>query len=49
MSVRQKLQKGRDHLNKAGNDPDLLGLALTSIHGALEDACRSWLAAPYVK
>lgn len=49
MSVQQKLQKGRDRLNKAGNDSDLLGLALTSIHGALEDACRNWLSAPAIK
>lgn len=49
MSVQQKLQKGRDRLNKAGNDSDLLGLALTSIHGALEDACRNWLSAPAIR
>ena len=49
MSVQEKLQKGRDRLNKAGNDPDLLGLALTSIHGALEDTCRNWLSAPAIK
>lgn len=49
MSVQEKLQKGRDLLNKAGNDSDLLGLAITSIHGALEDACRNWLAAPQIK
>ena len=49
MSVEEKLQKGRDRLNKAGNDPDLLGLALTSIHGALEDTCRNWLSAPAIK
>ena len=43
-------QKGdRDRLNKAGNDADMLGLAVTSIHGALEDACRNWLSAPGVK
>lgn len=49
MSIQEKLNKGRDRLNKAGNDEDLLSLALTSIHGALEDACRNWLAAPGVK
>lgn len=49
MSIQGKLQKGRDRLNKAGNDLDMLGLALTSIHGALEDACRSWLAAPHIR
>ena len=49
MSIQEKLQKGRDRLNKAGNDVDMLGLAMTSIHGALEDACRHWLAAPEIK
>lgn len=49
MSIQQKLDKGRGLLNKASNDPDLLGLALTSIHGALEDACRGWLDAPDIK
>lgn len=49
MSIQGKLQKGRDRLNKASNDADLLGLALASIHGALEDACRSWLAAPHIR
>ena len=41
MSIQEKLNKGRDRLNKAGNDEDLLGLALASVHGALEDACRN--------
>jgi hypothetical protein len=49
MSIQEKLNKGRDRLQKAGNDPDLLGLALTSIHGALEDACRGWLSAPNIR
>lgn len=49
MSIQEKLNKGRDRLNKAGNDADMLGLAMTSIHGALEDACRNWLAAPEIK
>lgn len=49
MSVQDKLQKGRDLLNKAGNDLDLLGLALTSMHGALEDACRDWLSEPSIQ
>lgn len=49
MSIQQKLEKGRTLLNKAGSDPDLLGLAMTSIHGALEDACRDWLDAPEIK
>ena len=49
MSIQEKLNKGRDRLNKAGNDEDMLGLAMTSIHGALENACRNWLAAPEIK
>jgi ABC-type Fe2+-enterobactin transport system substrate-binding protein len=49
MSAREKLNKGRNLLNKANNDPDLLGLALTSIHGALEDSCRDRLASPQIK
>ncbi len=49
MSIQEKLNNGRDRLNKAGNDADMLGLALISIHGALEDACRSWLSAPHLK
>lgn len=49
MPIQEKLEKGRERLNKAGNDSDMLGLALTSIHGALEDACRNWLAAPHIK
>ena len=49
MSTQEKLNKGRDRLNKAGNDSDMLGLALTSIHSALEDACRNWLSAPKIK
>ena len=48
MSAQQKLQKGRSLLSKAANEPDLLPLAMTSIHGALEDACRSWLSAPNI-
>ena len=48
MSAQQKLQKGRRLLSKAANEPDLLPLAMTSIHGALEDACRSWLSAPNI-
>jgi hypothetical protein len=49
MSIQQKLEIGRTRLNKAGNDPDLLGLAMVSIHGALEDACRDWLSAPNIR
>ena len=30
-------------MSKAGNDRDLLGLALISLHGALEDYFRNWL------
>jgi uncharacterized protein len=32
-----KLDRGSSLLNSAGDDPDLLGLALQSIHGALKD------------
>lgn len=49
MSIQEKLNKGHDRLNKAGNDADMLGLAITSIHGALEGACRDWLSAPQIK
>ena len=49
MSIQEKLNKGRDRLNKAGNDEDMLGLAMTSIHGALEDACRNWLSVPKIE
>jgi TM2 domain-containing membrane protein YozV len=47
-SANKKLEDGRIVLDKAGDDPDLLGLALTKIHAALEDACRSWLSIPQV-
>jgi hypothetical protein len=39
-----KLKLGLERLSKAGNDPDLLCLALLSLHGALEDYFRHWLA-----
>lgn len=48
-SVKEKLQRGKRILGKAGNDPDLLSPALTAIHGAMEDACRMWLAAPEIR
>ena len=41
---REKLQLGLQRLSKAGDDPDLLGLALISLHGALEDYFRNWLS-----
>lgn len=48
-SVTAKLELGLERLAKAGHDPDLLGSALQSIHGALEDAFRAQLAAdPHV-
>ena len=47
--IEQKLAKGRRLLNKAHSEPDLLDPALNAIHGALEDACRNWLAAPNIK
>ncbi|MCU0532691.1 MAG: TM2 domain-containing protein [Hydrococcus sp. Prado102] len=43
-SAKKKLADGRLSLAKAGDDPDLLGVALTKIHAALEDACRTWLS-----
>ena len=39
-----KLQLGLQRLSKAGDDPDFLGMALISLHGALEDYFRSWLS-----
>src|SRR5689334_5045279 len=41
----EKLELGLQRLAKAGNDADMLGLALQSIHGALEDHFRARLAA----
>jgi len=40
----EKLELGLQRLAKAGNDADMLGLALQSIHGALEDHFRARLA-----
>jgi hypothetical protein len=39
-----KLKLGLEHLSKAEKERDLLGLALISLHGALEDHFRYWLA-----
>jgi hypothetical protein len=44
-SAIEKLELGLERLSKAGEDADLLGLALQSIHGALEDYFRTRLAA----
>lgn len=44
-SASSKLELGLERLAKAGTDADLLGLALQSLHGALEDAFRAQLAA----
>src|SRR5262245_49554384 len=44
-SPQTKFQIGVERLAKAGDDPDMLGAALMSIHGALEDAFRGQLAA----
>ncbi|MBK9713576.1 MAG: SH3 domain-containing protein [Kouleothrix sp.] len=44
-SATEKLTLGLQRLAKAGDDADLLGLALQSIHGALEDHFRAKLAA----
>lgn len=40
----EKWQLGMDRLAKAKEEPDLLGLAMLSIHGALEDQFRQMLA-----
>lgn len=40
----EKLELGLQRLAKAGDDADMLGLALQSIHGALEDHFRARLA-----
>jgi TM2 domain-containing membrane protein YozV len=47
-SAEKKLEDGCLTLEKAGSDSDLLGLALTKIHAALEEACRIWLSEPTV-
>lgn len=47
--IQRKLQRGRRLLAKAEDDRDLLGSALSSIHGALEDACRMWLFQPNLR
>jgi hypothetical protein len=44
-SATEKLELGLARLARAGDDADLLGLALQSIHGALEDRFRARLAA----
>ena len=44
-SATAKLELGLERLAKAGDDADLLGLALQSLHGALEDHYRARLAA----
>jgi hypothetical protein len=44
-STIEKLELGLQRMAKAGDDPDLLGLALQSLHGALEDGFRARLAA----
>ncbi|HEU5086434.1 MAG TPA: SH3 domain-containing protein [Roseiflexaceae bacterium] len=40
----EKLQLGLERLARAGDDADMLGTALTSVHGALEDRFRQILA-----
>src|SRR3954466_5991778 len=40
----EKLELGMQRLAKAGDDADMLGLALQSIHGALEDHFRARLS-----
>jgi Bacterial SH3 domain len=43
-SATEKLELGLQRLAKAGHDTDMLGLALQSIHGALEDHFRARLS-----
>jgi hypothetical protein len=43
-SATEKLELGLRRLAKAGDDADMLGLALQSIHGALEDHFRARLS-----
>src|SRR4026207_2430481 len=43
-SAIEKLELGLRRLAKAGDDADMLGLALQSIHGALEDHFRARLS-----
>lgn len=43
-SVDEKLSFGLQRLQRAGDEPDALGMALTAIHGALEDYLRLWLS-----
>lgn len=43
-SAAEKLQRGLQRLAEAGDNRDDLGQALLSLHGALEDHCREWLA-----
>ncbi|MDQ2996780.1 MAG: DUF6232 family protein [Chloroflexota bacterium] len=40
----RKLQLGLERLNKAGDDSEILGNALVSLHGSLEDFLRAWLS-----
>ncbi|MGH2414647.1 MAG: TM2 domain-containing protein [Microcystaceae cyanobacterium] len=47
-SAKKKLVKGCLVLAQAEDDPDLLSVALTKIHAALEEACRFWLSVPCV-
>ena len=44
MTIHNKLQLGLERLLKAGDNPDILGLALISLHSALEEYFRSCLA-----
>ena len=49
-SARKKLEDGRNILAQVdnSNNPLLLGTALQTLHGSLEDACRIWLADPNI-
>jgi hypothetical protein len=43
-TVQEKLDRGLELLQNAGHDPNILGTALQSIHGALEDHVRTLLS-----
>jgi hypothetical protein len=44
-TIDEKLQLGLQRLEQSGDNPDLLGIALVTLHGALEDYFRDSLAA----
>ncbi len=48
INANKKLEDGLNILAQANNNPYILGTALQTIHGALEDACRLWLSQPHI-